>query len=103
LRILSKIFWRLILPIIFGFSLAIAWMLESIGRSPEEPWFLAIFSFSQYIPRESIDYSPSYNPVGVSLWNTFRWGKEAEGYETDLKEADAIEKERRRRSSWTER
>ena len=35
----------------------------------------------------------------VGLWNALRWGKEAEEYEADLKEADEIEKERRRKSS----
>jgi hypothetical protein len=39
----------------------------------------------------------------VALRNTLQWGKEAEEYETDLEEADEIEKERRRRSSWVER
>jgi uncharacterized membrane protein len=39
----------------------------------------------------------------VALWNTLRWSKEAEVYESELKEADEIEKERRRRSEWTER
>jgi len=39
----------------------------------------------------------------VALWNTLRWSKGAEAYESELKEADEIEKERRRRSEWNER
>jgi hypothetical protein len=101
LQFLSKIFWRLVLPILLGFSLAIAWMLKSTARSPGEFWFLPIPS--AYLPRESIDYSPFRNPVGARSWNTLLWGKEAEGFETNLIEADAIEKERRRRSFWIER
>ena len=34
----------------------------------------------------------------VALWNTLRWGKEAETFEAEIKEEDEIEKERRRRS-----
>jgi hypothetical protein len=39
----------------------------------------------------------------VAFWNTLRWSKEAEVFESELREADKIEKERRRRSEWTER
>ena len=33
----------------------------------------------------------------IAFRNTLRWGKEAEEFESELKEADKIEKERRRR------
>jgi hypothetical protein len=101
LQYLAKIFWRLILPILLGFMYAIAWMLKSTSRTPGDFWFLYIPS--TYLPRETIDYSSFHNPVGVSVWNTLRWGKEAEEFETHLAEADAIEKDRRRRSAWVER
>ena len=101
MKVLSKIFWRLILPILLGFSLAIAWMMKTTARTHGDFWFLPIPS--GYLPRETIDYSWFHNPSGVRMWNTFRWGKEAEEFETNLIEADAIEKERRRRSSWIER
>ncbi|HET9365136.1 MAG TPA: hypothetical protein VFP71_09035 [Candidatus Angelobacter sp.] len=39
----------------------------------------------------------------IAFRNTLRWGKEAEEFESELKEADKIEKERRRRASWVER
>jgi len=98
LKILSKIFWRLVLPVLLGFMYAFAWLLKSASRTPGDFWL-----FSAYLPRETIDYSPFCNPVGVSVWNTLRWGKEAERFETDLQEAAEMEKERRRRSSWIER
>jgi len=101
LQFLAKIFWRLILPILVGFMYAIAWMLGSLRRGPGDSWFLPIPS--AYLPRETIDYSLFHHPVGVRMWNTLRWGKEAEEFETNLLEAHEIEKERRRRSLWIER
>ncbi len=101
MKFLSKIFWQLVLPVSLGFSLAIAWMIKATSCSPGDSWFLPIFS--KYIPRESIDYTPFHNPVGVKAWTTFLWVEEAQGFEANLKEADAIEKERRRRSAWVER
>jgi len=40
---------------------------------------------------------------GTAFRNSLHWGKEAEDFESHLKEADEFEKERRRRASWRER
>jgi hypothetical protein len=105
LKILSKIFWRLVVPFVFAFILAIAWMLEFTGHT-QSGFFRTGGSIVDPLPYHIGLYASAALFLGclvVGLWNTLRWGKEAEEYEADLKEADEIEKERRRKSSWMER
>lgn len=92
----SRLFWRIILPFFLAVAQAVVWVL--FGRLPT-------FGFSLKSPSVSVYVSAATFVVClvVALWNTLRWSKEAEVYESELKEADAIEKERRRRSEWTER
>lgn len=94
LNILSKIFWRLVLPIVLALLFAIAWMLEFTGRASRS------LGGGGSIVGLYVNAALFLACVVVGLWNTLRWGKEAEEFETELKEADEIEKERRRKSSW---
>jgi len=93
LKILSKIFWRWILPVLLGFSLAFAWMLEFTGRGAGFRGEIGPY----------VNALLFVGCLGFNLWKTLPWAKEAEAFETNLKEADAIERERRRRSAWIER
>jgi hypothetical protein len=96
LKILSKVFWRWILPTLLGFSLAIDWIL--MGTKDLSP--------AEIIPGQIGVYADVLAFVVclvAALRKTLPWGKEAEGFEMRLVEADAIERERRRRSTWVER
>jgi hypothetical protein len=95
LKILTKAFWRIILPLLGALILASVRILGLYGRPPRS----SVGSGAGLI----IDGIIFLALVVVSLRNTLKWGKEAEGYEECLKEEEEIEKERRRRSSWTER
>lgn len=92
----ARLFWRIIVPFVVAFVQAVVWVL--FGRIPG-------FGFSLRAPNISVYVSAATFGVClvVALWNTLRWGKEAEVYESELREADEIEKERRRRSEWIER
>jgi ABC-type nickel/cobalt efflux system permease component RcnA len=92
----SKLFWKIILPFVVAFAQAIVWVL--FGRIPT-------FGISLRAPNISVYVSAATFVVClvVAFWNTLRWSKEAEVFESELREADKIEKERRRRSEWTER
>jgi low affinity Fe/Cu permease len=95
-RFWARLFWRIILPFVVAFAQAIVWVL--FGRIPG-------FGFSSRSPNISVYVSAAIFVVclAVALWNTLRWSKEAELFESELREADKIEKERRRRSEWIER
>lgn len=84
------------LPFAVAFAQAIVWVL--FGRIPT-------FGISPRGPDISVYVSAATFVVClvVALWNTLRWSKEAEVFESELKEADEIEKERRRRADWIER
>jgi hypothetical protein len=95
-----KLFWRVILPLFLALLLAIAsWLeLEGLGaraRVPSGPvhgdmgLVLAGLSAALFV----------YLFI-VALRNTLKWGKEAEDYQADLKEAEEIEKLRRARAHW---
>jgi hypothetical protein len=93
-KILSKAFFRIILPFVLAILLGTAELLEMEGRVRTNFFrpslgMLAIPLFLVFL--------------GIALRNTFRWSKEAEEYESDLKEAAEFERERRRRSTWIER
>jgi ABC-type nickel/cobalt efflux system permease component RcnA len=94
--ILGRLFWKIILPLVVAFAQAIVWVL--FGRIPT-------FGISSRSPNISVYVSAATFVVClvVAFWNTLRWSKEAEVFESELREADKIEKERRRRSEWTER
>ena len=79
-----------------AFAQAIVWVL--FGRIPT-------FGISSRSPNVSVYVSAATFVVClvVALRNTLRWSKEAEVFESELREADKIEKERRRRSEWIER
>ena len=88
-QIFSRVFWRGLLPFFIAAMMAVAETMAAEGRlrggivraSISIYGAAAIFCFS----------------LGVSLRNTLRWSKEAEGYEADLQKA---ERERRRREAW---
>lgn len=92
----SRLFWRIILPFVVAFIQAIVWVL--FGRIPG-------FGFSLRAPNISVYVSAATFVVClvVALWNTLRWGKEAEDFESHLKDAEEVERERQRRSNWIER
>ncbi len=92
----ARLFWKIILPFVVAFAQAIVWVL--FGRIPG-------FGFSSRSPNVSVYVSAAIFVMClvVALRNTLRWSKEAEVFESELREADKIEKERRRRSEWIER
>jgi hypothetical protein len=77
-----------------AFAQAIVWVL--FGRIPT-------FGLSARSPNISVYVSAATFVACLVVANTLRWSKEAEVFESELREADKIEKERRRRSEWTER
>ena len=93
LKIVAKAFWRIILPLIGAVVLATIRMLDLYGRSRIGPKGGGLI----------LDSVVFLGLLAVSLRNSLRWAKEAEDYEKCLKEEEEIEKERRRRSSWTTR
>jgi hypothetical protein len=92
----SRLFWRIILPFVVAFAQAIVWVL--FGRIPT-------FGISPRSPNISVYVSAATFVVClvVALWNTLGWGKEAEDFESHLKDAEEVERERQRRSNWIER
>jgi hypothetical protein len=66
--------------------IAVSETMEMLGRRGRIPFFILAISFCVFF--------------GIALWNTLHWGKEADEFESELKEADEIEKERRRRANW---
>ena len=105
MKILSKLFWRLVVPLVCAVVLTIAWMLEGLGASPgggTGSGFSGEWDFG-HILLACLFAALLVGSLLVNLRETFKWGKQAEEFEEELKEADEIEKERRRKSSWIER
>ncbi len=99
--VISRLFWRIILPFILALVIALSQMMEMLGRRgggggfPSDSGSLlwAHISFCILVISFCVFF-------GIALRNTLHWGKEAEEFECELKEADEIEKERRRRANW---
>ena len=83
--LLARLFWRIILPLAAGLVILV---IENI-RQRRHTFF---FSADDLAPTDEL-----------ARKDIHKWGKEAEEFESRLKEADEIEKERRRRSEWMER
>jgi len=96
-RILAKLFWRIILPFILAAVIAVIEVMEASGRARVG------FSGGGGGGFVYVTVALFCVLVGISFWNTLRWGKEAEDFESHLNDADEIERERRRRSNWIER
>ena len=98
MRLLAKFFWRIVLPFLLALATAIWEFLPAsrgggilnVGNDLEHGVVIGLYAAI---------FCASF---GIAFRNSLRWGKEAEGYESHLKDADAIEKERRRRSRWKE-
>ena len=94
-----RLFWRIVLPFVLALVIAVSEIMELLGRRggggccPSGPesllWAQILFVVIIFCVL-----------FGIAFWNTLHWGKEAEQFEAELKEADEIEKERRRRASW---
>jgi hypothetical protein len=96
-KLLAKLFWRIIVPFCLALILT---AIEVFGRpggrgAPSPSWASHVLA-CMYILLAVVSFA-------IAFRNTLLWGKEAEEFESELKEADEIEKERRRRSSWIER
>ena len=94
-RIVGKIFWRIILPFILALVIAIVTVMDMNGRVRMR--FLG--------GGGSLDGAAVLFCVllAINFWRTLRWGKEAEDFESHLKDAEEIERERQRRSNWIRR
>lgn len=98
MKLLAKLFWRIIMPFCLALILT---AIEIFGRPGggsgihSHNWASEVLA-CLYILLAIISFATAFR-------NTLRWGKEAEGFESALKEADEIEKERRRRANWIER
>ena len=92
----ARLFWKIILPFVVAFAQALIWVLcgriPTIGISARSPDICVYVSAATFVVC-----------LAVALRNTLRWSKEAEAFESELREADKIEKERRRRAEWIER
>lgn len=101
IKLLSFLFWRILLPFVLALLLTFAGLMGTGGGAgilgdnwPGSPvhdaWnhyfylLFAVFIVVMFV-----------NELRITL----KWGKEAEEFETELKEADEIEEERRRRAS----
>jgi ABC-type nickel/cobalt efflux system permease component RcnA len=73
--ILGRLFWKIILPLVVAFAQAIVWVL--FGRIPT-------FGLSARSPDISVYVSAATFVVClvVAFWNTLRWSKEAEVFES---------------------
>jgi len=97
-KLLKKLFWRIIFPVALALVSAVVELLS-------KPWGRGFD-----LPHNWLGYSIAllYLVIplvffALALRNALRWAKESEGFELRLKDADQFEKERRRRSSWLER
>jgi hypothetical protein len=84
-KLISKLFWRIIFPLFLGL---VIFVMETIQQRRHNFFFSA----------DEVDSTDE-----LTRRNMHEWGKEAEVFESRIKEADEIEKERRRRASWIER
>lgn len=90
--VVSKLLWRIALPFVLAFVIAVVQILEMEGRLSRSFFPVRISLFGG-----AILFCVFF---GIALRNALHWGKEAEEFESELKEADEIEKERRRRADW---
>lgn len=101
MKILAKFFWRIVLPFLLALATAIWEFLSSRGGGRG-----GVPSGSSDLERHLMAglYAAIFcMSFGIAFRNSLRWGKEAEEYESRLKEADEVERERQRRSNWIER
>lgn len=94
---MAKLFWRIILPFLLALLIAAITVMEASGR------FRVGHSGVGGIGFLYCTVALFCLLVGISFWSTLRWGKEAEEFESHLKDAGKIERERHRRKKWTER
>ena len=103
MKLLSWLFWRILLPFVLALGLTFIAIVEigggagsfhGIGRSSlihghgwEGRFFIYVFAVFLIVT------------FANELRMTLKWGKEAEEFESELKEADAIEEERCQRTS----
>jgi len=99
MKFFAKFFWRIVLPFLVAFAIAIVELLEG-SRGGSSPGSNSGFEHYIALCLYAVIFCVSF---GFAFKNSLRWGKEAEEYESHLKEADEFEKERRRRSGWRER
>jgi hypothetical protein len=99
MKLLAKFFWRIVLPFLLALATAIWEFLPSSGAGRGIPSGGSDLAHHVVAGLYAAIFCASF---GIAFRNSLRWGKEAEGYESHLKDADEIEKERRRRSSWRE-
>ena len=85
MSLLAKLFWRIIFPLFLGL---VIFVMETIQKRRHNFFFSA----------DQVDSTDE-----LTRRNVHEWGKEADGFESRLREADETEKERRRRASWIER
>jgi hypothetical protein len=83
--LLAKLFWRIIFPWFLGLVIVV---MEMIQQRRHTFFFAA----------DEVDSTDE-----LTRRNVHEWGQEAEEFQSRLKEADEIEKERRRRADWIER
>jgi len=97
-KLLKKLFWRIIFPVALALVSAVVELLSKPwGRGLELPHNWLGYSIALlYLVIPLVFFA-------LALRNALRWAKESEGFELRLKDADQFEKERRRRSSWLER
>jgi hypothetical protein len=94
--IIFRLFWRILLPFVLALVIAVMQMMEMDGRGGGGG-HSSIFDRRLLLCIDLIFFCVLF---GTALWNTLRWGKEAEEFESELKEAGETEKERRRRANW---
>ena len=96
MKILAKLFWRIIVPLMLALLLTIAGFFEFSGGHSRSRFASDDLGQHVYFWVIGIVLVASFATV---LRNTLTWGKEADEFESELKEADAIEEARRRRTS----
>lgn len=99
MKLLAKLFWRIILPFFLALVLT---FIELFGRPGGGGGATAPDDWSRYVIL-CLYTLLALASFATGLRNTLSWGKEAEEFESHLKEADEFEKERRRRANWIER
>ena len=106
MKVLSFLFWRILLPFVLALLLTLAGLMATGGGAgvfggygPGSPLHDARMSYFLLCLLAVFIIVMFVNELRITL----KWGKEAEEFETELKEADEMEEERRRRASWIER
>jgi hypothetical protein len=94
-RIVGKLFWRIILPFILALVIAIVGVMDMNGRIR-----MGFFGGGGSLYGIAALFCVL---LAISFWRTLGWGKEAEDFESHLKDAEEVERDRQRRSNWIER